>query len=112
ATTSAAYQVGVACSAGWWNGSRGASHALLSAQTAMAMVMKFSHEKLPDRISQAWVAMMTRPATPAAGWGANSANGTTTWAMWLASTSTRWARRGRWWKSQLSGFGMGWVSWW
>ena len=55
------------------------------------IVTALSHEKLPLTISHSWVTMMTAAAMPATGWGVNSRNGTTSWATWLAATSTRWS---------------------
>src|SRR4051812_29854574 len=56
---------------------------------ARITVSQFSQEKFPDKISQSWVAMMKPAAALAYGWGANSPNGATSWARWLAATSTR-----------------------
>ena len=76
------------------------------------MVIRLSQEKLPLTSSQLWVPTTASPATVATGWGANRKNGTTSWVAWLASTSARCRRFGRWWKYQLRGPGRGWVSWW
>ena len=44
--------------------------------------------------------------------GEQQPKGTTSWAKWLPATSTRCSGLGRWWKNQLSGPGIGCVSWW
>ncbi len=54
--------------------------------------------------------MVIRPATPAYGCGSTNANGTASSTMWLMTTPLWRMVRGRWWKYQLSGFGIGWVS--
>ena len=48
----------------------------------------------------------------AIGCGANRKNGTTSWAKWLPSTSTRCTGFGSRCANRLTGFGIGWVSWW
>lgn len=73
---------------------------------------QFSQAKLPDTTSQSWVRMTIAAAALATGCGVNSATGTTSCAKWLAAVSTRWTGRGSRWKNQLSGPGMGCVSWW
>src|SRR4051794_28070475 len=89
----------------WW---------LRSPRSGMAMVIvsALSHEKLPLMTSHDCVTIIRAAATPAIGWGRKRANGSTSWAAWLAVTSTRWAHMGRWWNHQLNGPGSGWVSWW
>ena len=82
------------------------------AEKASTMVIRLSHEKLPETSSQAWVTTITRADRRATGWGANRPNGTSSWVAWLASTSARCRGLGRWWKNQLRGPGRGWVSWW
>src|SRR6266508_1892980 len=94
------------------NGSTCVSVLSLNAKIARVIVIALSHEKFPDSISHDWVTTMIAPAIDATGWGANNPNGTTSWAKWLASTSTLCSRAGRWWKYQESGLGIGWVSWW
>ena len=76
------------------------------------MVIQFSQEKLPDRTSHSWVRIISDAAAVAIGCGVNSRTGTTSWVTWLAATSTRCSGLGRWWKNQLSGPGIGCVSWW
>ena len=75
------------------------------------IVTALSQAKLPLSISHSWVTMMLAAAMPATGCGVNSRKGTTSWATWLAATSTRCNGIGRWWNHQLSGPGIGWVSW-
>src|SRR3712207_147126 len=79
-----------------------------TAARARAIGRKFNHEKLPLSTSQAWVTTITTAAAVATGSGANSSQGTTTWAKWLARASIRWRGFGRWWNRQLRGFGIGW----
>lgn len=76
------------------------------------MVAQFSQAKLPDRTSQSWVRTISEAAAVAIGCGVKRRTGTTSWVKWFAATSTRWRGLGRWWKNQLSGPGIGWVSWW
>src|SRR5262245_15516491 len=111
AITIAVYQSGVVCMSGGSTGRTALSTPPLTADSASAMVKKLSHEKLPLRTSQHWVTTMTRAPVVAIGSGANNNHGTTSCATWLAATSTRCIGFGRWWKYQLSGFGIGWVSW-
>lgn len=76
------------------------------------MVSQFSQAKFPDSTSHSWVTTMSPAATLATGCGVKSRNGTTSWVTWLAATSTRCTGLGSRWKNQLSGPGIGWVSWW
>ncbi len=76
------------------------------------MVIQFSQAKLPDSTSHSCVATMIPAAYEATGCGVNSNTGTTSWVTWLAAHSTRCSGFGRWWKNQLSGPGIGCVSWW
>src|SRR5262249_44888671 len=110
--TATAYHVGAACSVGASTGSTVPSHPLSNAMTARLIVSTFSQEKLPDSTSHSCVITTTRPAAPATGWGVNKSHGTTSWAKWLAATSTRCSGGGSRWKYQLNGPGIGWVSWW
>ena len=82
------------------------------ALNARTIVTQLSQEKLPDATSHSWVTTTMPAATLATGCGANNPNGTMSWAKWLPATSTRCSGLGRWWKNQLNGPGMGWVSWW
>src|SRR3954452_14606516 len=109
AITSAPYQVGTVVV---W-AVAGPVHACQgTTEVARMTASQFSHEKFPDAINQSWVTMMMAAATPAYGCGASSPNGTISWVRWLAATSMRWSGFGSRWKYQLSGPGIGWVSWW
>ncbi|CAM5244260.1 hypothetical protein SXANM310S_04140 [Streptomyces xanthochromogenes] len=79
---------------------------------ARTTVSQFSQAKFPESTSHNWVQMIRQAAMLATGCGVNRAMGTTSWTTWLAATSTRCRGFGRWWKNQLSGPGIGWVSWW
>ena len=83
-----------------------------TALNASRIVSQFSHAKLPEATSHSCVTITIPAATDATGCGANSANGTTSCATWLPATSIRCSGLGRWWKNQLNGPGIGWVSWW
>src|SRR5947209_19394287 len=76
------------------------------------IVNQFSQAKLPEATSHSWVTTTMAPAMLATGWGANRPNGTASCDTWLPATSTRCSGLGIWWKNQLSGPGMGCVSWW
>lgn len=106
--TTTSYQSGGAARAG----GRPANGVQSITESASAMVSQFSQAKLPDRTSQSWVSTIRAAAALATGCGVNSRKGTSSWVTWLAATSTRCTGRGRWWKNQLSGPGIGWVSWW
>src|ERR1700731_4804185 len=98
-------------------GCAGMLKSVASAESSMALnartiVTQLSQAKLPDATSHSWVTTTMPAATLATGCGANNPNGTTSWAKWLPATSTRCSGLGRWWKNQLNGPGMGWVSWW
>ncbi len=76
------------------------------------MVSQFSQAKLPDATSHNCVTSTAQAAAPATGCGVNSSTGTRSWATWLAAVSTRCTGAGSRWKNQLSGPGIGCVSWW
>ena len=59
------------------------------------IVSQFSQAKLPESTSHSWVTITIAAAMLATGCGANSANGTTSWAKWLPATSTRCSGLGR-----------------
>src|SRR5690625_4546270 len=83
----------------------------LTAENARRIVTQFNHAKFPESTSHNWV-MTTAPAAQVAtGCGKKSNTGTTSCTTWFASTSIRCNGRGRWWKNQLKGPGIGWVSW-
>ena len=84
----------------------------LTAAKASTIAIQFSQAKLPLATSHSWVKMMMPAATLASGCGANRKNGTTSWAKWLPSTSSRWKGFGSRCAWRLRGPGMGWVSWW
>lgn len=105
ARTTTSYQIGVPDTSGAVVGSS-------TADRASTIVIQFSQEKLPDRTSHNWVRIISEAAAVAIGCGVNSSTGRASWVKWLAATSTRWNGLGRWWKNQLSGPGIGWVSWW
>src|SRR5262245_45981882 len=110
---SASCQSGASWSvAGASKGRTWASNDPSTAAQASAMVRKFSHEKLPLSTNHDCVTMMITAAMDESGSGANRNQGTTSCAAWLAATSTLWSGLGRWWKYQLNGLGIGWVSWW
>ncbi len=94
------------------SGTSGASAGNAITGRASTIVIQFSQAKLPDSTSHSCVTIIRAAAAVATGCGANSANGTTSWVTWLAATSTRCNGFGRWWKNQLSGPGIGCVSWW
>ena len=79
---------------------------------ANRIVTQLSQAKLPDATSHSWVTTMIAAAMLATGCGANNPNGTISCEKWLPATSIRCSGFGRWWKNQLSGPGMGCVSWW
>lgn len=83
-----------------------------NALKASVMVSQFNQAKFPETTSQSWVATMAPAATEATGCGVNSSTGKPSCATWLAATSTLCSGSGRWWKYQLNGPGIGWVSWW
>ncbi len=87
---------------------------MVSSRTLQArtIVSQLSQAKLPEATSHSCVTIMMVAAMPATGCGANRPNGTISWVMWLPSTSTRCRGLGSRWKNQLSGPGIGWVSWW
>src|SRR5581483_1964748 len=93
-------------------GNTTAAEELSIALKANRIVSQLSQAKLPDRTNHIWVTMMIAPATLATGCGAKSPKGTTSCAKWLPATSIRCSGLGRWWKNQLSGPGIGCVSWW
>ncbi len=105
--TTHSYQSGAAARCG---GSRRREKS--TAVTASTIVSQFSHEKLPDRTSHSWVRIIRQAAPVAIGCGVNRNTGTTSWVTWLAPASTRCRGRGSRWKNQLSGPGIGCVSWW
>ncbi len=105
ARTTTSYQSGAADTDGGSAGNR-------TADRASTMVIQFSQEKFPDSTSHSWVKIISAAAAVATGCGVNSRKGTTSCVTWFAATSTRCRGRGRWWKNQLSGPGIGWVSWW
>src|SRR5438270_9694491 len=98
------------CIAGADSGMTAWSSDGLSAGTASVIVMTFNQEKLPLSTSHDWVTTISSAAAPATGCGANRATGAASWATWLADTSTLCSWAGRWWKRQLNGPGIGWVS--
>src|SRR5918999_991323 len=107
ATTIAAYHPG--------GGSRCAGRGApgqASAEAARTTASQLSQEKFPETISHSWVTMMIAAARLAYGCGANRPNGTMSWVRWLATTSTLCSGPGNRWKYQLSGPGIGCVSWW
>src|ERR1700756_493954 len=113
ATTRAENQTGGSASAGaFGSGSNAAAAEWSIALNARMIVSQFSHAKFPESTSHNWVTMMIAPATLATGCGAHNPNGTSSWAKWLPATSIRCSGLGRWWKNQLSGPGIGCVSWW
>src|SRR5207244_4457362 len=96
ASTSPSYQCGAAASGGGaGSGSTRVASEVSTTDSARTIVTQFSQAKLPERTSQNWVAMMSPAATLATGCGANNATGATSWATWLASTSTRCSGSGR-----------------
>lgn len=105
ARTTTTYQSGASGVAG---GSAGSSRA----GTASTIVIQLSQEKLPDSTSHSWVRIIRDAAAVAIGCGVKSRNGTISWVTWLAATSTRCSGLGSRWKNQLSGPGIGCVSWW
>src|SRR5215218_3991495 len=76
-------------------GRAGAAPGAAIALKPRTMVTQFSQAKLPDSTSHSWVTITIAPAIPATGCGANSANGTISWAKWLPATSTRCSGLGR-----------------
>lgn len=106
--TATSYQRGGAV----WAGGGPARGVQSITESASAIVSQFSQAKFPDRTSQSWVRTISPAAALATGCGVNSRKGTRSWVTWLAATSTRCTGRGRRWKNQLSGPGIGWVSWW
>ncbi len=110
-STGTTYRIGVAvlCAASGCSRSRKLSG---STENASTIAAQLSQEKLPLATSQSWVTIMIPAATPETGCGANRPNGTTSWVTWFAATSTLCSGLGRWWNHQLSGPGIGWVSWW
>lgn len=73
-------------------------------------MIQFSQAKFPDSTSHSCVTIISAAAADATGCGANSRNGTTSCVIWFAAASARCSGFGRWWKNQLSGPGIGWVS--
>src|SRR5438067_12652103 len=112
AMTTASYQTGGWASDGRARGTTWCNSESPRAGMATVIVTTFSQAKFPLSTSQDWVTMTATAAHRATGCGANSSAGTTSWATWLASTSTLWSDIDRWWKRQLNGPGSGWVSWW
>src|SRR5689334_2370614 len=103
AVTTTSYQSGAAGRAGGrGRGSTEAASEPATAGRASTIVSQLSQAKLPESTSHSWVAMMTPAAALATGCGVNNKKGTTSWAKWLAATSTRCNGLGRWWKNQLS----------
>lgn len=83
-----------------------------TADRARVIVSQFSQAKFPEATSHSWVTIISPAAALATGCGVNSSTGTSSWVTWLAATSARWTGLGSRWKNQLSGPGIGWVSWW
>ena len=79
---------------------------------ARIMVSTLSQAKLPVTTSQPWVRITSSPAMLPTVPGTNRRNGTTSCTMWLPSTSSRWIGFGSRCAMRLTGFGIGWVSWW
>src|ERR1700730_8501362 len=86
---------------GWW------SREAPNAGIAIVMVSTLSRAKLPLNSSHDWVKIITRAGSMESVCVTKRANGTTSCVKWLASTSISCSRGGRWWKYQLSGFGIG-----
>src|SRR5439155_24831257 len=112
ARTIARYQPGLLWGLYGVSGKRRPRAALSNAEIARAIVTKLSQAKFPETTSHDWVVTMMIPASVAIGGGKKRNHGTTSCAKWLPSTSIRWSRFGRWGKYQLSGLGIGWVTWW
>ncbi len=94
-TSPANHTGGPGSGGGSGSGSTAAAEDWSIALTARMIVTQFSHAKLPDSTSHNCVTMTIAAATLATGCGANSANGTTSWAKWLPATSTRCSGLGR-----------------
>src|SRR5690606_38892772 len=114
ATTTTANHSGVGpyARSGARDGTRPETTSSLTAEKASTIVTQLSQAKFPDSTSHSWVTTTTAAAHIATGCGARRRTGTTSWVTWLARTSTLCSGPGRWWKNQLSGPGIGWVSWW
>jgi hypothetical protein len=111
--TSVSYQSGAGANRGGaGTGRTRPASEVSSTENAMTIVSQLSQAKLPEATSHSWVRIMIAAATLAAGCGASKASGAASCATWLPSTSIRCSGSGRWWKNQLSGPGIGWVSWW
>ena len=73
-------------------------------------VSQFRKARFPERMSVAWSAAVTVPATWRSRRGPSRNHGTTSSTPWFTSAPRACTPGGRWWIQGESGFGIGWVS--
>jgi len=81
------------------------------AENASTILIQFSQAKLPEMTSHSCVTIMSVAAIEATGCGAERKIGTPSCTTWLPSTSSRCTPVGSRCANQLTGFGIGCVSW-